>query len=70
MPKILDRIKEPNDIKKILKEEREQLASEIREFLLACFQAALSGESTQRNAKENMNVRIHSLLGWLVLLEI
>ena len=34
MPKILDRIKEPNDIKKIPKEEREQLASEIREFLL------------------------------------
>lgn len=34
MPKILDRIKEANDIKKIPKEEREQLASEIREFLL------------------------------------
>lgn len=29
-----------------------------KSFLLACFQDALSGESNQRNAKENMNVRI------------
>lgn len=34
MPQILDRIKEPNDIKKIAKNEYEQLAQEIRDFLL------------------------------------
>ena len=34
MPKVLDRIKEANDIKKIPKEEYGQLAQEIRDFLL------------------------------------